>query len=156
MLQSHTIRGARLPSPLWYWEPDMDSGSGLGLAQKLRARIISRAHSRNFFATNVPPSFPLVRSSRAECHWLLTGDILQGPYHVFYWHSGRQKERRRHKNQVSWHINQRLEISWKEIGRPKVTDVEYNTVASYYIYNSLSLSFKMMFLVFSNFYYSVA
>ena len=43
----------------------------------------------------------------------------------------------RHKNQVIRRIKKGSERNWKEIGRPKVTNIDYNIVAPYYIYISL-------------------
>ena len=38
------------------------------------------------------------------------------------------------KNQEYQHINQVLDVNWTKMGRPKVTDINYNTVAPF-IYN---------------------
>ena len=58
ILQSHTIRGAHLPSPLWYWEPDMDSGSGLGLAQKNAWQNNFTRSLAQFFCHQCTPVLP--------------------------------------------------------------------------------------------------
>ena len=57
------------------------------------------------------------------------------PNHVHYWNGGIRKERYCRKNQRFRHIKQRSEINWTEVGRKKVTDIDYNTVAPYYTIN---------------------
>ena len=37
-----------------------------------------------------------------------------------------------HKKQGIWRIKQGLDLNWNEIGRPKVTKIDYNTVAPFY------------------------
>ena len=39
----------------------------------------------------------------------------------------------RHKKKRFWSINQGQEINQTETGRPKVTNIDYNTVEPYYI-----------------------
>ena len=40
----------------------------------------------------------------------------------------------RRKKQVIYCIKQRSDRNWTGTGRPKVTDIDYNTVAPFYIY----------------------
>ena len=40
-----------------------------------------------------------------------------------------------HKNQGIRRINQGSDGNWTEIGKPKVTDIDYNTVVPFYIDN---------------------
>ena len=40
-------------------------------------------------------------------------------------------ERYPHKNQLFWCIKQKSDINWTENVRPKVTNIDYNTAASY-------------------------
>ena len=54
------------------------------------------------------------------------------------------------KNQVIWRIKQGSDGNWTEIGRPKVTDIDYNTVVPFYCcsggkkmdFNSLKFQFQ--------------
>ena len=121
--------GNRSRTGTWYWDSYWRNN--------FCARIILCTHSRNIFTTNVSPPSPLIRSSCAHCHWLRTGDRLQGPDHLRHRHCGIQKERYRSKIQRFWRIYQGSDRNRTEVGRIKVTDIDYNTVEPYYYFSKI-------------------
>ena len=90
---------------------------------KLRTRTILRAHSQNLFWRQSYP--PPVYASRARRCWLQNEDNLRGTDHVRCSYIGRLKE-------IYHRIKQGLERNRTDIRRLKVTEINYNTVATSY------------------------
>ena len=113
---------SRLPSPLWDQEPDWDLGMGLGLAQYIACHNNYARTSANDF---LPPTWPPPTSLRTA-HALsidTNGDKQRWNTEEIY----------QSKNKAFRRIKQGLDRNWTKIGRPKVTDIYYNTVAHFYL-----------------------
>ena len=79
---------------------------------------------------------PIVRRFCVRYHCTHTIDSLRGPGHIFYRHSGRWKKYINEKQGI-WRIKQGTDKNWTLIGKQKVTNIDYNTVAPYYIISLL-------------------
>ena len=102
-----------------------------GWHNKLRARIILRANPRTFFCHPCdPPPPPFIFAPQVQSRAKNGGNIQQQMEEILL-----------SKNQVYWRINQVLDGNWTNTGRPKVNEIEYNTVSPLSI-NLTSMSSK--------------